>query len=675
MNICHIDFESRSTLDLRVVGLDNYARHPSTDVWCMGYALQDHIGEHAVSLLTREDFAKPNMAGVIGRILDGGLVVAHNASFELAIWNHILVPRYGWPELKPEQCICTMALAYSMALPGALENAAAAVGLEMQKDMAGHRLMLQMAKPRSEDPLTWWDDPDRLHKLFAYCKQDVEVERALHKRLISMTAAERAVWQLDYQINQRGIYVDRPAVEAAIAVVESEQKRLNDEMRRVTNNAVATCSAVGQLGDWIRYRGVTLPGVAKADVLDALAGDDLPADVRKALMLRQEAAKTSTAKLKKMVESASEDGRLRGMFQYHGAGTGRWAARKVQLHNLPRPKLKQPAIEGAISILDRAATPEYKARLIEMIYGPPLDTLASCLRGMLTAAPGHDLIAADFANIEGRGIAWLAGEEWKLQAFRDFDAGKGPDIYLITAGKIYNRPATDLNKTSPEREVGKRCELAFGYQGGLGAWRKFETYATKDYVPFPDDKVENIKTAWREAHPRIVKWWFALEEAALAAVKHPGQIHSAGPDGRQAHFRVNGSFLWCKLPSGRNLCYPYPKLKVRETPWGDMKEQIHYQTVDGQTNKWVETHTYGGKLAENITQAVARDLLAGAMLELEKRFYPIVLHVHDEAVVEVPEDAAEGTLHNIERIMKIVPPWAAGLPIAVESWRGKRYRK
>lgn len=662
MTFLHIDFETRSVLDLREVGMDNYARHPTTDIWCMAYAK----GDGAVSLWKPGESCHENTHEFV---TNGGAVVAHNAAFELSVWNRIMVPRYGWPELKPEQCVDTMAMAYAMSLPGALENAAAAVGLEMRKDMAGHRLMLQMARPRDIAPdgtPIWWDDPAKLEKLYDYCRQDVEVERALHKRLLALPQSEKALWLLDHKINQRGVYVDRPAVESAIAVVESEQTRLNNEMRRVTNNAVATCSAVGQLGDWIRFRGVTMPGVAKADVLDALAGDDLPADVRAALRLRQEAAKTSTAKLVKMLESVSPDGRLRGMFQYHGAGTGRWAARKVQLHNLPRPKLKQHEIEGVFDILERGITPEHKARLIEMLYGPPLDVISSCLRGMLCAAPGKDLIASDFANIEGRVLAWLSGEAWKLQAFRDFDAKTGPDLYKISASRIYKTPIEKV--TSDQRQIGKVAELACGYQGGVGA---FQMMAKTYLVKVKDDLADEIKTKWREAHPRTVAFWYALEAAAMDAVLYPGTAVSAGP----IKFKVKGSFLWCKLPSGRNLCYPYPKLKPLETPWGEMKDQVHYMTKDGTTNKWVETHAYGGKWAENITQAVARDLLAAAMTGLEAEGFPIVLHVHDEAADEVDEAAPADTVARVEQIMKRVPAWATGLPIAVESWRGKRYRK
>ena len=666
MTHLHIDFETRSACDLKVAGLDNYAKHPTTDVWCMAFAFD----AEGVLLWDQADCADAHdRDGVFHHVKSGSIVVAHNAAFELAIWNNVMVKRYGWPELKPEQVRCTMAMSYAMALPGALENAAAALGLAAQKDMAGSRIMLQLAKPKTTDPLTWHTDEAKIARLHAYCKQDVEVERQVEARLLPLSPAEQDLWLLDQRINNRGIYVDLPAVHAAIKIVEAEQARLNHEMRVVTKNAVATCNAVGQLGDWLKYRGVELDSVAKADVLDALDGD-LPPDCRKALELRREAAKSSTAKLKKMVEVACSDSRIRNWAQFHGAGTGRWAHRNIQPGNLPRPKIPQQDIEFILDNIGRRDA----AAFIDNLYGSVLDVISSCLRGFLTAAPGFDLIAADYSNIEGRTLAWLAGEEWKLQAFRDFDNGTGPDLYLVMAAAIYGVPVATLNKKSPERQDGKTGELAFGYQGGVGAWRKMESSAA-GVERRSDDEVNTIKDKWRAKHPKIVGFWYDLEKAAVSAVRQPGVVFSAGHPARECKFIVKGSFLWCKLPSGRNLCYAYPVLKEKETPWGEMKEQVHYKCVDSVTRKWGEASLYGGELSNNVTQAVARDLLAPGMTNLEKFDYPVVLHVHDEAVVEVPQSAPAHTLSHVEQIMKTLPAWADGLPVATEGWRGRRYRK
>jgi DNA polymerase len=310
---------------------------------------------------------------------------------------------------------------------------------------------------------------------------------------------------------------------------------------------------------------------------------------------------------------------------------------------------------------------------MDLLYGAPMTIISDCIRGMITAAPGHVLVAADFANIEGRVLAWLAGESWKLGAFTAFDEGKGEDIYKLTAGKIYGKTAKEVSKD--ERQIGKVAELALGYQGGVGA---FQTMARGYGVKISDERAEEIKVAWREAHPRIKNYWYALEESASMAVQHPGNKFKvrAGSPG-EISFLLKGSFLFCQLPSKRVLSYPYPKLKPKETGWGEIKEQIHYMKVNGLTNKWEETHTYGGSLAENVTQAVARDVLAEAIVRCEEDAWPVVLHVHDEIVCEVedPQDRSQRWLDEFEGLVSKNPIWADGLPIAAAGWIGKRYRK
>jgi DNA polymerase len=594
----------------------------------------------------------------------GGIVVAHNAAFELAIWNNVMVPRYGWPVLRPEQVRCTMAMAYAMSLPGSLDAAAAAVGLDYRKDQAGYRLMLQMCKPKADG--SWREDDESKQRLYAYCRQDVEVERELEKRMMQLSASEQRVWALDHTINNRGIAIDIAAVRAAIAVVEAEQTRLNADMRSMTQGAVSACTQNKALLEWVQAQGVDIGGVAKADVLDALAGEDLPCSVREALRLRQEAAKSSTAKLKAMLECVSADGRVRNTLQYHGAGTGRWAGRKIQVQNFPRPKIKQYAVEDVLHQLKTRHTSEVRD-YIDLVYGSPLDVISSCLRGFITAGPGRDFISVDFANVEGRVLAWLAGEDWKLQAFREFDAGIGPDLYKLGYGRSFGIAPEEV--TDDQRQVGKVMELALGYQGGVGA---FQTMARGYGVIVSDTRADELKIKWREAHPKIVRYWYDCDRAAISAVLHHGRKFTAGAPSREVTYLVKGSFLWCRLPSGRVLCYPYPKIVKNKFD----RDAVQYMGVDGKTKKWGEQQLYGGLAVENITQAVARDLLVMGMQRVEDAGLEVKFHVHDQVIVELEEDALPTTgLKLVGKLMCELPDWAQDLPLAWDGWRGKVFRK
>lgn len=681
----HLDFETRSVADLKAVGLSNYAADPTTDVWCMAWAFDDD----PVGLWTPEGSSDDALVKAAHEhIHRGGLVYAHNAAFEFEIGNHVAAPRYGWPPLKLEQMRCTLAMAYAMGLPGSLEHCAAALGVKQLKDMKGYRVMLQMARPRNvtvhseedddeyvcpncctpwkcngphlpywEEPI-WWDDPAKLETLYAYCKQDVEVERECHRRMLELSDDEQELWLMYARMNQRGIPVDLPNIDRAIDLVEAEKARLDEAMRTITGNTVAGCTDVRQLTAWLRYRGVEVKGVAKADVIDALSTDDLPDDCRQALLLRQEAAKSSTAKLRAMRNGASADGRVRGCIQHHGAHTGRSAGRRVQPLNMARPTLlKSPeAVEDAIAHFGQ---PQY----LDMMYGAPMHVLADCMRGMICAPEGHEFVCCDFSNIEGRVIAWLAGESWKLQAFRDFDAGTGADLYKLAYARAFHIHVDDVDDHM--RQVGKVMELALAYGGGIGA---FQTMARGYGVEVSDARADELKDAWRKAHPKIVKLWYDLERAAIRAVLEGGIVRCG-----KIAFRKKGSFLFGQGPSGRVMCYPYPQVKQVETPWGQMKDALTYMVVDSVSRKWKRTSTYGGSLAENFTQFTARDIQTHAMCALEAAGVDLVLEVYDEIVCEAPI----GALHvdTVATAMTTLPPWAKGLPVSAEGWHGRRYRK
>jgi DNA polymerase bacteriophage-type len=300
---------------------------------------------------------------------------------------------------------------------------------------------------------------------------------------------------------------------------------------------------------------------------------------------------------------------------------------------------------------------------LSMIYGSPLSVMSDCLRGFLVPAEGHDFIAADFSAIEARVLAWLAGEEHVLETFR----GHGK-IYEHAASTIYKKPIEEITKV--ERQLGKIAVLALGYQGGVGA---FQSMARTTGVKVSDEQADEIKVAWREAHPNIVRYWYDIDRAAIAAVEKPGKIFVVETRYSLTKYVVRGSFLWCQLPSNRVLCYPYPKIEETLTPWGATKPQVTYMGENSLSHKWERMKAYGGMLVENITQAVARDILVEAMLRLEKKNYPIILHVHDEVVCEVPK--AFGSVADVETILCEVPTWGEGLPIKAEGWRGNRYQK
>jgi DNA polymerase len=684
----HLDFETRGVLDLTEVGLHRYARDQDTDVWCMAWAIDDEEPK-----LWHSWDGTPQL-----HALTGADIYAWNAGFEYEIWNEIMAKRYGWPKLKLEQMYCTQSMANAMAFPGKMEDAAAAFGVDFQKDNEGRALMLRMTRPRAplgkkleeyiatrEGELVWWDEPEKLARLGEYCKQDVRVERAVGERVVPLSDKERRVWLLDQKINRQGVAVDLDAAAGAVKIAEEVKVACNARLAEITGGAVLKVTAIASLKDWMTTQGVTAESLNKQAVVDMLAEDDAPVDeklpdaVRKALLLRQESGKASNAKFEAMLRAAGADGRLRHMYYYHGASTGRWAGRLVQTHNLPRDMPPAQTIERILALVRRGDW-----RAIDMIYGPPLTVLSRCLRAFFKAAPGRKLISGDWSNVEGRGQAWFAGEQWKLDAYRAADAKTGPGLYELAYARMFHVPVESVKNPSEERQIGKVSELAFGYQGGVGSFRTMAKAYPEISGKITDEQADDFKRAWRAAHPSIARVWYEIQDAAINAVLHEGEEFKCGCPGRQATYRKVGSFLWCLLPSGRAICYPYPK--VLEGQYGNeltymcvpspddrKKGKIIYE--ESNSSNWVRIGTYGGSLFNNIVQGMCRDFLADLLLWLDDNGATIVMHTHDDANVEVSTATAEGARKVMEDRMRLVPEWAEGFSLFARCQIMDRYGK
>lgn len=637
MTAISIDFETYSECDIKTAGGYNYAAHPSTEVLCMAWAIDDEEPQ----LWVPGEAIPQRLYDAIDGAAD---IWAWNCAFERAVW-HYQMHKHGWYcDIDPKQWNDTAALAATLALPRALGKCAEVLDLADQKDTRGRYLIQRLCKPYRGERRT---DQHLLDELYAYCKQDVVTERAIKNYILKykpMGEHERAVWLLDQEINWRGVGIDSYNVTNALALIIATAERLNASVVDLTDGALSGVGSRAQVMSWCRDQGYRLGGYDKNAVLSALADPALPANVRDVLKVRQTLGKASTSKYLAMQNLAGADNRARGVFSYHGAQTGRWAGRGFQPQNLPRPAFDDA--DNCVTLFDQR-DPE----LLEMLYGDPMVALSSTLRSMIVPAQGNRLMVVDFNAIEARVLAWLAGEQEPLDVF-----ATGQCIYCHAATSIYGRTITKADKE--ERQIGKVAVLALGYQGGVGA---FQTMAAAYRVEIEDELADQIKVKWRKANKNIVRFWYDLEAAANNAVKHRGHVFDAGP----ITFKCHGDFLFAKLPSGRRLAYYQPRLG---------NNGLEFWGTDSKTGgRWAKLDTYGGKLAENITQAVARDLLADAMLRVEAAGYPVVMHVHDEIVSEVPKDF--GSLAEFEQLICQMPDWATGLPMAVEGFECERYRK
>jgi DNA polymerase len=634
--VVSIDFETRSAVDLRKTGVYKYAADQSTDIWCMAYKAPwsddvlvwqpgDEVDTHL------EDW-----------IMAGGLLSAWNANFERTIWNEIMVGRYQWPRTKIKQWRCTMAQASAMGLPRALGQAAAVLGVEEQKDKTGAALMLRMARPRkvnADGSYTWWNTKDKIEQLVAYCRQDVRTELSVAETLNAMPDAERRLYQLDQRINDRGVKVDIDLIDRVSKLANDASENIDAEMKRLTNGQVKAATNAMDLTAWLRGYELNVNSVDKQTVTRLLAMDGLHPIIKQVLRLRQDGAKSSTAKYDAMVNAANADDRMRGLLMYHGAATGRWSGRLVQPQNFPRPQKKQDELDEIIAKL--------KADQDVSEHGAGTVLASDLLRSMLIADDGHRLMFADYSAIEARVLAWVAGQSDLVETFR-----KGGDVYKEMASAIYNVDVESV--TDGQRQVGKMAILGCGY--GMGGKRFAEQCATMG-IKVDEDEAKRIVSVYREKNNRIAQYWRDVEQDFVDMVKDAGRVKTVG----------------LPLPSGRSLTYHNPRIIQRETPWGAMRDTAQVDTLNSVTRQWVSQIIWGGLLTENVVQATARDMMATAMMALEIKGYPVILSVHDEIICEVPDGF--GSLDEMIDIMTRVPAWAQGCPINAEGKEGKRYRK
>lgn len=652
-----LDFETRSRVDLKKAGATRYAQDASTDIWCAAFYVPD-LDDILVW--------RPGMPrGVLEQLAADPTVIFHawNAAFERRVWREIMVKRYGFSDIPLSRWRCTAAEAAALALPRKLDTAARVLGVDQQKDDAGHRLMLRMAKPRRilpDDTAEWWDTPDRVERLIAYCIQDVRTEMAVKRAVRDLTAYEQRVYELDQLINDRGVMLDLPLAKAVRALAAEAQSRANAELADITLGRVIGVTKRLDILAFLAAEGTETDKLDKDAVRSMLASDDLSGAVRRVLELRSEAGKSSVSKVDKMFSCVGFDERMRDLLLYHGAGTGRWAGRLIQPQNFPaRSKTLGDGFKAAPWIPDVLAR---NYDVIDVSY-PPLEVLAMQLRSCLRAAPGKKLIGADFSAIEARVLAWLAGEQWLLDAFR-----KGEDAYKLMAAAIYHIHVSLIGKPSTERDMGKRVILGCGF--GMG-WKKFILTCAKDDVFIEDEEAQAIIDTYREKNTRIKAFWYELERAAVAAVKTPGEKFYAGKG--KLVFTKRGDYLWIVMPGRtRAIAYHKPRIVEKLTPWGTKQEAVRFWG-ENDKRQWVQMDLYGGLLAENVTQAVARDLMVEAMFRLEAAGYAIILSVHDELVAEVDEDF--GTVKELEQLMSVTPAWAEGCPVIAEGWTGPRYTK
>lgn len=665
-----IDFETRSELDIKKVGAWRYAMHPSTEVLCMAWSEGGDIP--AISVYTQDELA--GGSPVDPSWFNSRTIIAHNAHFEYAVWHAILHKRYGWPALwDPKHWGCTLSRAAAANLPISLDGAGAAIGIAHKKDLEGRSVMLKLSKPVEYDALgcpVYNEDPALLQKLYDYCKRDVEAEIELDAKLPELSAEERKVWEHDLIINRRGVLADVELAGKAMSLAAGFTDVLNKKLSVMTNGVLDKASRIKAMTDYLRAWGVTLGSLDKAAVSFILKNPKVSEHVKDVVRIRQQVGKSSTAKYEAVLNVAQDsDHRMRGLLQYHAAGTGRWGGRLVQPQNFP----KGDGFDGEEVVNDILAAKSPQDFWAKYKDGS-MAALSAALRGTFVASPGRTFVAADYSAIEARVLLWLAGDHVALAKYK-----MGINLYVDMARAIYNNDKIDKKTHPKEYALGKAAILGCGY--GMGKKKFYDTCLSWG-IEVTEDMAANVIKTYRDKYKMVKEMWYAQEEAARAAVRTGkpqvcGKITWAMSSGGLP-------FLGCRLPSGRWLRYFNPRLHRMETPYGEKEEIVYWAAYSPADKKFVVEvspdgylglyKTYGGSLVENITQGTARDIMANGMRNAEESGLPVVLSVHDELVTE-PLVSDGKSVADLEKAMCALPAWAEGCPIAAEGWTGKRYRK
>ena len=642
--ILEMDIETFSDVDLIKCGVYAYADSPAFEVLLFAYSFDG--GETRVIDLAQGEELPGEVAEAV---FDGSVVkTAFNANFE----RTCLSKHFG-RYLPPDSWHCSAVQAAVLALPRSLEDVGAVLGLDEQKMKEGKELIRYFCVPckptkanggrRRNLPC---HAPEKWEMFKSYCVRDVDVEKAIRRKLCKfpIPEGEMELYRLDQRINDRGVPVDMGLVRQAVKC-----ERLHKEVvtrRAYELTGLENPNSVAQLKGWLGENGVEAESLSKKAVADMIEESD--GEVEELLRLRLLMAKTSVKKYEAMERSVCSDGRVHGLLQFYGANrTGRWAGRLVQVQNLPQNHIED--LE-----LARRLVREGRFEDVEMLYDSTPKVLSELIRTAFVPEPGCRFVVADFSAIEARVLAWLAGERWRLEVFSSH--GK---IYEASASAMFHVPIEEVTKGSPLRQKGKIAELGLGYGGAAGA---LVSMGALD-MGFSEDNLPPLVAAWRRANPHITQFWWDVDKAAVEAV-----TKRTGTRAGRITFEYRSGILFVTLPSGRKLAYVKPRMAVNK--FG--REGLTYEGIL-ENKKWGRIETYGPKLVENIVQGTARDLLAEAMLRVEKKGYPIVMHCHDEIIAEVPEGS--GSVEEMCEVMAARPSWAEGLPLRADGYECPFYQK